>query len=74
LSQFDLKLCNLLPHMRDPGKDVAWRQLQRQLVRVAENDCVVGRQVERISARPARTTAESSAITIRIERSSFGQA
>ena len=51
LSELDFKLCNLLPHRGDPGKDVAWRQPQRQLVRVVENDCVVGWQADRCGDR-----------------------
>jgi hypothetical protein len=45
-SELDLELCNLFPYRGDPGEDVARRQPQRELVRVVQNDCAVGRQVE----------------------------
>jgi hypothetical protein len=51
LSELDFELCNLSSHRGDPGKDAAWRQPQCQLVRVVENNRVVGRQVERCSDR-----------------------
>jgi hypothetical protein len=40
-----------MPWRRDPGKDVAWRQPQRQPVRVTENDRVAGCQAERFGNR-----------------------
>jgi hypothetical protein len=61
LTELDFELCSLLPHMGDPGKDVAWRQPQRQPVRVVENDCVAGRSSDaatEVAAAIARVTSD----------------